>query len=132
MSTAAADVKAKRNGIGKNFLNFWSDGKTMKNSSPSWEKESNDQLCFIKPTNYDQKKSSKFKKQIGLVEDMRCDPKEDCFTCAQGQTLPLRLCRSIQVEGTFGFRRFLTKGKANIRAELFLLAMAFGANSFHI
>jgi len=44
----------------------------------------------------------------------------------------LRLCRSIQVEGAFGllkndfgFRRFLTKGKANIRAELFLLAMAF-------
>jgi len=44
----------------------------------------------------------------------------------------LRLCRSIQVEGAFGllkndfgFRRFLTRGKANIRAELFLLAMAF-------
>ena len=44
----------------------------------------------------------------------------------------LRLCRSIQVEGAFallkndfGFRRFLTRGRANIRAELFLLAMAF-------
>lgn len=44
----------------------------------------------------------------------------------------LRLCRSVQVEGAFGllkndfgFRRFLTRGKANIRAELFLLAMAF-------
>ena len=44
----------------------------------------------------------------------------------------LRLCRSIQVEGAFallktdfGFRRFLTRGKANIRAELFLLAIAF-------
>ncbi len=43
-----------------------------------------------------------------------------------------KLCRSIQVEGAFallkndfGFRRFLTKGKTNIRAELFLLAMAF-------
>ena len=41
----------------------------------------------------------------------------------------LRLCRSIQVEGAFGllkndfgFRRFLTWGKANIRTELFLLA----------
>ncbi len=163
--------------------------------------ESNGQLCFIKPTNYDQKKSSKFKKQIGRVENMSYDPEEDCFTCAQGRKLPLRrecteekdgqfittawyrcencsgcpvrgqccrakdaekpktlvlqktfwekraqatqrittergihlrLCRSIQVEGAFGllkndfgFRRFLTKGKANIRAELFLLAMAF-------
>ena len=44
----------------------------------------------------------------------------------------LRLCRSIQVEGAFGllkndfgFRRFLTRGKANIRSELFRLAMAF-------
>ena len=44
----------------------------------------------------------------------------------------LCLCCSIQVEGAsallksdFGFRRFLTMGKANIRAELFLLAMAF-------
>ena len=44
----------------------------------------------------------------------------------------LRLCRSIQVEGAFGllkndfgFRRFLTRGKANIRSERFLLAMAF-------
>lgn len=44
----------------------------------------------------------------------------------------LRLCRSIQVEGTFGllkndfgFRRFLTRGKANVRTELFLLALAF-------
>lgn len=44
----------------------------------------------------------------------------------------LRLCRSIQVEGAFGllktdfgFRRFLTRSKANVRAELFLLALAF-------
>ena len=44
----------------------------------------------------------------------------------------LRLCRSIQVEGAFAllkndfaFRRFLTRGRANIRTELFLLAMAF-------
>lgn len=44
----------------------------------------------------------------------------------------LRLCRSIQVEGAFGllkndfaFRRFLTRGRANVRTELFLLALAF-------
>ena len=42
------------------------------------------------------------------------------------------MCRSIQVEGAFGllktdfgFRRFLTRGKANVRTELFLLALAF-------
>ncbi len=44
----------------------------------------------------------------------------------------LRLCRSIQVQGAFGllkndfgFRRFLTWGKKNIRTELFFLALAF-------
>lgn len=163
--------------------------------------ESTGQLCFIKPTNYDQKKGKKFNKQIGRIENMEYDPEEDCFTCAYGRKLPLRrecteeidgrfvttawyrcescsdcpvrsqccrakdpeqpktltlqktfwekraqateritsqrgihlrLCRSIQVEGAFGllkndfgFRRFLTRGRANIRAELFLLAMAF-------
>lgn len=159
------------------------------------------QSCFIKPANYDQKKSRKFQKQIGRIENMACDPQEDRFTCTQGRMfslyrerteekegqlvstawyrcedcsgcprrsaccrakdadrpkelclqktfwekraqteqqiitprgIHLRLCRSIQVEGAFGllkndfaFRRFLTRGKANIRAELFLLAMAF-------
>jgi hypothetical protein len=163
--------------------------------------ESTGQMCFIKPANHDQKKSGKFKKQIGRIENMVYDPEDDCFTCAQGRKLAwrrecieeqngqfvttawyrcedcsgcpcrgqccrtkdaekpktlvlkktfwekqaqaehnittprgihLRLCRSIQVEGAFGllkndfgFRRFLTKGRANIRTELFLLAMAF-------
>ena len=163
--------------------------------------ESTGQACFIKPTNYEQKKSRKFAKQIGRVENMTYDPEEDCFTCAQGRKLSLRrecterregqlvstawyrcesckgcpcrsqccrakdpeqpkelclqktfwekraqaerritsergihlrLCRSIQAEGAFallkndfGFRRFLTRGRANIRTELFLLALAF-------
>ena len=163
--------------------------------------ESTGQTCFMKPTNYDQKKSRKFQKQVGRVENMAYNPEEDSFTCAQGRKLTLRrecteqregqlvstawyrcedctgcpcrsqccrakdptqpkelrlqktfwekreqttqrivskrgihlrLCRSVQVEGAFGllksdfgFRRFLTRGRANIRAELFLLAMAF-------
>ena len=163
--------------------------------------EQNGQMCFIKPTNYDQKKTGKFRKQVGRIENMIYDPEADCFTCAQGRKLylrrettevqdgqlvstawyrcedcsecpcriqccrakapdkpkeivlkktfwekreqatknimtergiHLRVCRSIQVEGAFGvlkndfgFRRFLTRGRANIRTELFLLAMAF-------
>ena len=163
--------------------------------------EENGQLCFIKPSNYEQKKTKKFQKQVGRIENMKYDPEEDSFTCAQGRKLHLRrettevqggqlvstawyrcedcggcphraqccrakdqntpkelvlrktfwekreqaarnimtergihlrLCRSIQVEGAFGllkndfgFRRFLTWGKANIRTELFLLALAF-------
>ena len=49
----------------------------------------------------------------------------------------LRLCRSIQVEGAFGllktgfgFRRFLTRGKANVRVELFFLGLAFNLKKY--
>lgn len=163
--------------------------------------EANGQLSFIKPSNYEAKKTRRFKEKIGRIENMTYDAEEDCFTCAQGRKLSLRrectklehgqfvttawyrcedcghcpkrktccqakdpgkpkevmlrktfwelrarsqenittergiylrMCRSIQVEGAFallktdfGFRRFLTRGKANVRTELFFLAMAF-------
>ena len=163
--------------------------------------EHNGQVSFIKPANYEAKKTKKFCKQIGRIENMQYDAAEDCFTCAEGKKLPLihectelkngqyvttaryrcedcrncarradcckakdpeqpkeltwqktfwekraesqanitsergiylRMCRSIQVEGAFallkndfGFRRFLTRGRANVRTELFFLAMAF-------
>ena len=55
---------------------------------------------------------------------------QDNITTERG--IYLRLCRSIQVEGAFGllkndfgFRRFLTRGKKNVRTELFFLALAF-------
>ena len=163
--------------------------------------EENGQMSFIKPTNYEAKKTAKFKKQIGRIENMQYDAEEDCFICAEGRKLPLRrectelenghfvttayyrcenckdcpsrnaccsakdpekpkelvlrktfwekravsqenitsergiylrMCRSIQVEGAFallktdfGFRRFLTRGKANVRTEFFFLSLAF-------
>ena len=163
--------------------------------------EQNGQLSFIKPANYEAKKTSRFKEKVGRIENMVYDTVEDCFTCAQGRKLPLRrectqleqgqlvttawyrcedckgcpqrsaccqakdlekpkevilrktfwemrnksqenittergiylrMCRSIQVEGAFallktdfGFRRFLTRGKSNVRTELFFLALAF-------
>lgn len=163
--------------------------------------DSTGQICYIKPTNYEQRRSKKFRKQVGRVENMEYDQEEDCFICAQGRRLflrrectevqdgqlvstawyrcencegcpyrsqccraknltkpkeivlkktfwekrasatenittprgiHLRLCRSIQAEGAFAllkndfsFRRFLTTGKANVRAEMFFLALAF-------
>ena len=163
--------------------------------------EANGQLSFIKPANYEQQKSSGFKRQIGRMENMAYDAEDDSYTCSQGQKLNLRRestelqneryvttawyrcescsscpvrekccqaknadqpkelrvnktlqelrkaslenitsdygiylrqCRSIQVEGAFGllkndfgFRRFLTRGRKNIRTELFFLALAF-------
>ena len=163
--------------------------------------ESNGQMSFIKPTNYEQRRSTSFKKQIGRMENMAYDAEDDSYTCSQGRKLSLRresselqngrfitvawyrcescsgcpvrekccqakdteqakelrvnktlqelrqaslenitteygiylrLCRSIQVEGAFGllkndfaFRRFLTRGRKNVRTELFFLALAF-------
>ena len=168
--------------------------------------EENGQLSFIKPTNYEQQKTKKFKQQIGRFENMDYDAELDCFTCAQGRALylrrestelrygqavttawyrcedckacpnreacckakdhdkpkevmlrktfwekravsqkniltehgiQLRMNRSIQAEGTFGllkndfgFRRFLTRGKTNVRTELFFLALAFNLKKY--
>ena len=168
--------------------------------------ESTGQMCFIKPTNYDNRNSKKFKAQLGRIENMRYDAIEDCYYCAEDRKLllqkentrlidgrwqteawyrcedctgcsrraqccrakdqscakelhikrdfwelrkqatenitsprgiHLRQCRSIQAEGTFallkndfGFRRFLTKGRANVRTEMFLLALAFDLKKY--
>ena len=51
--------------------------------------EENGQLSFIKPANYEQRKTAKFRKQIGRIENMQYDPREDCFFCAQGRKLHL-------------------------------------------
>ena len=52
--------------------------------------DSTGQICFIKSANYDQSRSSKFKKQLGHIENMEYDVEEDCITCAQGRQLSLR------------------------------------------
>ena len=163
--------------------------------------EANGQISFIKPLNYEQQKTKKYKSQIGRIENMKYDEQEDCFICAEGRRLlcrrvetevkkgipvtrawyrcedcrncpqrqkccrkedvnapkevimketfwekraqslenitsergiQLRMNRSIQVEGAFGlikndfgFRRFLTTGKQNVRIELLFLALGF-------
>lgn len=59
--------------------------------------EENDQLSFIKPANYEEKKTRRFKEKIGRIENMVYDDVADCFTCAQGRKLPLqRECGELQ------------------------------------
>ena len=50
----------------------------------------------------------------------------------------LRMNRSIQVEGAFGvikqdygFRRFLTRGKVNVKTEFLLMAFGYNINKYH-
>lgn len=58
------------------------------------------------------------------------------ITSASG--ILLRMNRSIQVEGAFGvlkenhgFRRFLTRGKNNVKAEFTLLYFGYNINKLH-
>ena len=54
------------------------------------------------------------------------------------QGILLRINRSIQVEGAFGvlkedmgFRRFLTRGTANVKTEITLLCLAYNIQKLH-
>ena len=45
----------------------------------------NKQVCFIKPASYDQKKTKKFNRQIGRIENMVYCHDDNCFICTQGK-----------------------------------------------
>ena len=60
--------------------------------------EQNGQISFIKPANYEARKTKKFKQQIGRIENIRYDVEEDCSLCAQGRKLSLR-CECTQLKG---------------------------------
>lgn len=165
----------------------------------------NEQTCYIKPQNYEQTKSRKYRQDPFRAENMPYDPETDTYTCPQGYLLHpvfekkrkaatgyvaitqvyecesceccpvkskctkaagnrrlqiaktfqkyrqeayqnitsptgilLRMNRSIQVEGAFGvlkedhgFRRFLMRGKKNVRIEYLLLCLGYNVNKLH-
>ena len=175
--------------------------------------DQNQQLAFIKPSNYEISKKRKYRNDIGGIENMKYDEKSDSYICKNGKQLPfthlrrsksktgyisekniyqckeckdcpykkecikgnncktpieernkvlsvaktflkyreedlerilsdegilLRINRSIQAEGSFGelkqdmqFRRYLSRGTANVLAESVLLAMAKNVNKLH-
>ena len=167
--------------------------------------EENNQKSFIKPQNYENTKSKKFKNNIGNRENMIYNEITDTYICANNKELKFiatttrksksgyiskakiyecencnnchiklkctkakgnkriqvspvfitkrkqsqdnitsefgilaRMNRSIQVEGAFGvikenhnFRRFLTRGKKNVKVEFLLLALAYNLNKLH-
>jgi len=88
--------------------------------------ENNEQLAFIKPSNYEQAKT--FLRQ-------RADANE---RITSEESILLRLNRSIQVEGAFGVlkqdmgvRRFLCTGKAKVSVEVLLLCFAYNVKKLH-
>lgn len=48
--------------------------------------ESNGQLSFIKPSNYEAQKTKKYKSQIGRIENMKYDKDEDCFSVPRDES----------------------------------------------
>ena len=57
--------------------------------------ESNGQVSFIKPANYEARKTKKYRSQIGRIENMKYDENEDCYICAEGRKL---CCRKVSTE----------------------------------
>ena len=45
------------------------------------------QDCYIKPTNYETRKTRKYKQQIGRLDNMQYLEREDCYLCAGGRKL---------------------------------------------
>ena len=44
--------------------------------------EKNGQMSFIKPSNYEVRKTKRFKEQVGRIENMTYDEQWDAFICA--------------------------------------------------
>jgi IS5 family transposase len=49
--------------------------------------EENGQLAFIKPSNYEQSKTKKYKSDVGRRENMSYDEQEDSYQCSMGYRL---------------------------------------------
>lgn len=49
--------------------------------------DKNGQTSYVKPINYEQKKTKKYREQIGRQENMLYDKVADCYICAEGRRL---------------------------------------------
>ncbi|MDO5444072.1 MAG: transposase [Eubacteriales bacterium] len=52
--------------------------------------EENGQMNFIKPSNYEQAKTKKYRSKIGRPENMAYNAETDSYTCAEGRTLVMQ------------------------------------------
>jgi len=80
----------------------------------------------------------KYSKTIQVCETFDRFREESRKNIVSEKGIQLRVNRSIQAEGVFGitkqdyaFKRFLLRGRENVRTEYLLLAMAFDLNKLH-
>lgn len=81
---------------------------------------------------------AKGNRKLSVAEDFIKYRNESLKNIISEEGIKLRINRSIQVEGAFGvlkedyaFRRFFTRGKANVKVEFILLSLGFNLNKLH-
>lgn len=81
---------------------------------------------------------SKANRKLYVSETFLKKREESLKNITSEEGILLRMNRSIQVEGTFGilkqdygFRRFLTRGKNNVKVEFLLLSLGYNVNKLH-
>ena len=68
--------------------------------------KTNHYMSYMKPANYKQTQTQKFKKQIGKRENMSYDAETDTYTCAHGKVLSVR--RTKKQKTKTGYEREVT------------------------
>lgn len=91
-------------------------------------------LCTLK----EKCTKAKGNKKLSVSEDFIKYREESLKNIISSQGIKLRINRSIQVEGAFGvlkedygFRKFFTRGKNNVKVEFMLLCLGFNINKLH-
>jgi len=81
---------------------------------------------------------AKGNRKLSVAEDFIKYRDKSLKNIISEEGIKLRINRSIQVEGAFGvlkedyaFRRFFTRGKANVKVEFILLSLGFNLNKLH-
>ncbi|MBC8061356.1 MAG: transposase, partial [Clostridiaceae bacterium] len=115
-------------------------GKTNRKSKSGYESEITVYEC--EDCNQCQHKSkctkAKGNKRMNVSKNFIKKRLKSLENITSSEGILLRTNRSIQVEGAFGvlkedhgFRRFLTRGKENVKTEFTLLCFGYNINKFH-
>lgn len=86
LNTLIPFLTSLENRFERKFQNIIADAGYESEENYAFLKD-NKQKAFIKPVNYEQSKTKKYKNQIGKRENMIYDEESDSYTCASGKKL---------------------------------------------
>lgn len=75
-----------RENTGKKYLNIIADAGYASEENYSYLEE-NEQNAYIKPADYEKRKTKKYRDNIYRIENLSYDEINDCFTCPNGKRL---------------------------------------------